>query len=347
MVRKRLALVLFNLGGPDSPAAVRPFLFNLFNDSAIIGAPQPLRWCLATLIARRRALVARRIYAHIGGRSPLAAITREQASALEAALDDLGEVRAHVAMRYWHPMTEEAVAEVKMFGPDQVVLLPLYPQFSTTTTASSLAAWRRAAETQGLAAPTWTVCCYPAAAGLVAAHAGLIRAALAEGARSGRPRLLFSAHGLPKRVIARGDPYVWQVERTAAAVAAALKVEFPDLDWRVCYQSRVGPLEWVGPAIGAEIERAAGDGVPVVISPIAFVSEHSETLVELDIEYRRLAAEKGVPAYVRVPALGTDGSFIDTLAHLVRGVVAGPPGVWSADGARLCPAGFARCALGS
>ena len=138
MPERRIAVVLFNLGGPDAPEAIRPFLFNLFSDRAIIGVPQPLRWCLATLIAHRRAPVAREIYDQIGGRSPLLELTREQAAALEAELGDLGEVRVFVAMRYWHPMTEEAVLEVKAFAPERVVLLPLYPQFSTTTTASSI-----------------------------------------------------------------------------------------------------------------------------------------------------------------------------------------------------------------
>ncbi len=345
MAGRRVAVVLFNLGGPDSPEAVRPFLFNLFNDRAIIGAPQPIRWCLATLVSQRRAPLAREIYAHIGGKSPLLELTRAQAGALETALGDVGETRVFVAMRYWHPMSAETVAEVKAFGPDEVVLLPLYPQFSTTTTASSLADWRREAAKAGLGAPARAVCCYPAAADFIAAHAALIRPALAEAGAAGAPRLLLSAHGLPRRVVERGDPYVWQVERTAAAVAAALAPDFPGLDWRVCYQSRVGPLAWVGPATDAEIARAGRDGVPVVVAPVAFVSEHSETLVELDIEYGRLAAESGVPAYVRVPALGTHRSFVAALAALVRGALGGAAGTCSAEGGRICPSGFARCPL--
>ncbi|MFQ5783654.1 MAG: ferrochelatase [Alphaproteobacteria bacterium] len=342
---KRIAVVLFNLGGPDSPEAVQPFLFNLFNDAAIIGAPQPVRWALATLVSHRRAPVAREIYAQIGGKSPLLDVTREQAAALADALADLGAVRVFVAMRYWHPMSEETALELAAFGADEVVLLPLYPQFSTTTTASSFTAWRHAAARAGLDLPTRAVCCYPDAPGFVEAHARLIEPALTAAARDGAPRLLLSAHGLPRKIVERGDPYVWQIERSAAAVAAALAPRWPALDWRVCYQSRVGPLEWVGPSTEDELLRAGAEEVPVVLAPIAFVSEHSETLVELDIEYRKLAGECGVPAYHRVPALGTGKEFITALDGLVRHALSGPPGLCSQARRRLCPAGFSRCPL--
>ncbi len=344
MAGRRVAVVMFNLGGPDSPAAIRPFLFNLFNDRAIIDAPQPLRWCLARVISARRAPVAREIYARLGGKSPILAHTREQAAALEAELGDLGGVHVVIAMRHWRPMSKEAAAEVKVFDPDEIVLLPLYPQFSTTTTASSFTEWRAAAGKIGLSAPSRAICCYPTDAAFVAAHAGLIRPALVEAGFAGAPRLLFSAHGLPERVVARGDPYVWHVERSAEAVAGELDI--PGLDWRVCYKSRIGPIAWTGPATDAEIERAGRDGVPVVVAPIAFVSEHSETLVELDVEYRSLAAAKGVPAYVRVAALGCDRMFITALAGIVRRALDGAEGVCSAGGGRLCPQRFGPCPSG-
>jgi ferrochelatase len=339
----RTAVVLFNLGGPDSLEAVRPFLFNLFNDPAIIGVPTPLRWLLAKVISRRRAPVARAIYERIGGRSPLLEITENQAKALEEALDDLGTVDVTVAMRYWHPMAEATVEAVKAFAPDQVVLLPLYPQYSTTTTASSIGAWRKAAAAIGLTAPTRVVCCYPTEPGLMGAQADLVRAGIDKANAAGKPRVLFSAHGLPRRVIDRGDPYQWQVERTAAAVAARLDLAAED--WAVCYQSRVGPLEWIGPSTEEELRRAAADGVPVVVVPIAFVSEHSETLVELDIEYREEAERLGLPAYVRVPTVGTRPDFIAGLARLVRGALEQPRGLCSEAGGRLCPDGFVRCAF--
>ena len=310
----RRAVVLMNLGGPDSPQAVRPFLVNLFSDPAIITLPTVVRLPLAHLIAWRREKVARDIYDHIGGGSPLVANTRVQAAALEEELG--GDYRCVVAMRYWHPLTEEAVAEVKTWQPDEVICLPLYPQFSTTTTASSLAAWRREAARQGLASNMCTVTEYPTAPGLIAALTERIVPLLDEAtAQHAKVRLLFSAHGLPLKIVRAGDPYPQQVEATAAALVAALGR--PGLDWVVCYQSRVGPLAWLGPATDEEIRRAGGEGVAVVVAPISFVSEHSETLVELDRDYRRLAEGCGVPAYYRVPTVGTHPRFIIALAELV------------------------------
>ena len=341
----RVAVVLFNLGGPDSLDAVEPFLRNLFRDPAIVRAPAPVRRLIARLIARRRGPEARDIYGTIGGRSPLLPETEAQAGALGRALEDIGEVEVAVAMRYWHPMSEAAARQVAAFRPDRIVLLPLYPQFSTATTASSLAAWRGAAEAAGITAPAQAVCCYPRADGLAAAHAALIEPRLAAASEAGEPRLLFSAHGLPKKVVARGDPYQWQVEETARRIVARLGAE--GLDWRVCYQSKVGPLAWLEPSIADEIERAGRDRVPVVVVPIAFVSEHSETLVELDVTYRERAREAGVPAYHRVPALGTQPAFIAALADLARGAAgaANGAGLDSGEGGRLCPAAHRCCPL--
>ncbi len=344
----RTAIVLFNLGGPDGPRAVRPFLFNLFNDPAIIAAPGPLRWLLAQVISQRRAPVARRIYDELGGGSPLLANTEAQAQALEAASNAEGgdgEVKAFIAMRYWHPMSEETARAVKAYDPERVVLLPLYPQFSTTTTGSSIAAWAGAAARAGLEVPTRTLCCYPSEPGFVAEVAGGLRSALAQAAGHGAPRVLFSAHGLPKKIVERGDPYPWQVERTAAAVVEALGEG--DLDWRICYQSRVGPMEWIGPSTEAEIVRGGRDGVALVVVPIAFVSEHSETLVELDIEYRRLAREAGVPAYVRAPTVGVGAAFIAGLADLTRQALADPRPLCSQVGGRLCPPSCSGCPQGA
>ena len=340
---RRIAIVLFNLGGPDAAAAIEPFLFNLFNDPAIIGLPWPLRPLLARLLARRRAVTARAIYAQIGDRSPILPRTAAQAGALAAQLGGVGETKIYCCMRYWHPLSDAVAAAVKSFAPDEVVLLPLYPQFSSTTTASSYRAWTTAAAAAGLTAPTKLVCCYPTESGFVAAAAALVRIGLAESeARTGRPpRLLFSAHGLPKKIVRRGDPYPWQVEQSARAIAASLGLA--DADWVVCYQSRVGPLEWIGPYTDDEIRRAGRDGVAVVLFPIAFVSEHSETLVELDIDYRHLAERSGVPDYVRVPTVGTAPAFIAGLAELVRAALAAPAPVTSQAGRRLCAAGDVCC----
>lgn len=338
----KAAVVLFNLGGPDGREAVEPFLRNLFSDPAIISLPNPLRWVVARLIARQRGPVAREIYGRIGGGSPLLANTLAQARALEESLGDLGIVRCFVAMRYWNPSAEQAVSAVKAFGPDQVVLLPLYPQFSSTTTASSCRAWQEAAKRAGLEVPSRLICCYPTEAGFIDAIVAAVREARARAAQAGRPRILFSAHGLPKKIVARGDPYPWQVEQTCRAIAAALGGV--DLDWRVCYQSRVGPVAWIGPGTDEEIRRAGQDGVPVVLAPVAFVSEHSETLVELDIEYRALAERVGVPVYVRVPTVSTRSEFIGGLGRLVRAALGAEAGVTSGVGSRLCP-GTAGCCL--
>jgi ferrochelatase len=331
----RRAIVLMNLGAPDRLEAVRPFLYNLFSDRSIIDLPEVLRRPIAWEIARRRAPIARHIYAQIGGSSPLLANTQAQARALEAELG--GEARCFVAMRYWHPFSLETAREVAQWRPDEIVCLPLYPQYSKTTTASSQAAWHRAASSCGLAVPTRDICCYPTAPGFIAALAAAIGPVLAQ-AQAGDgmpPRLLFSAHGLPKRIIDRGDPYQAQVERTVAAIVAELSrldcaLGERGVGWQVCYQSRVGPLEWIGPSVDAEIKRAGSERVPLVVAPVAFVSEHSETLVELDIEYRRLAQSCGVPDYRRVPAVGTAAPFIAALASLVRGSpIGGCPAGWA------------------
>jgi ferrochelatase len=335
----RIAVVLFNLGGPDGPKAVRPFLRNLFSDPAIIGAPAPLRHGLAELASRARQKSAIANYAAMGGGSPLNAETAAQARALQARLAELlpnDATQVFVAMRYWKPLTEAAAAEVAHFEPDEIVLLPLYPQFSTTTTASSLKRWHECYAGPGR---THTVCCYSDAAALVDAHAALIVDAWIAAGSPEPVRLLFSAHGLPERISGAGDPYRWQVERTCAGVAAKLDGRF---EWRIGYQSRVGPLKWIGPSTIEEIERAGADGVGVIVDPIAFVSEHVETLVELDRDYADVAERVGVHPYVRVPALGTHPAFVDGLARLARDAIRG---AGTAPGATPCLASFSRCAL--
>lgn len=339
----RIAVVLFNLGGPDSLASVEPFLLNLFADPAIIGLPAPLRRLVAKIIARRRAPTAREIYARIGGGSPLLPNTEAQATALQESLADMGQVRVFSCMRYWHPMSDSVAASVKSFDPGRIVLLPLYPQFSSTTTASSLRAWQESAQKAGLVASTKLVCCYPTVPGFVAAAATLVGRGVAEAEASNnqRVRVLFSAHGLPKKVINRGDPYEAQVRLTARAVA--MQLGLGDGDWTVCFQSRVGPLKWIEPYTDDEIRRAGRDGVSIVLFPVAFVSEHSETLVELDIDYRRLAEQSGVSCYVRVPTVSTDPAFIGALADLVRAALDSPQPIRSEIGARLCAAADRCC----
>ncbi len=312
---RRIAVILFNLGGPDSLPAVRPFLFNLFNDPAIIGLGQPWRWMLAQFISRRRERTARAIYQQMGGRSPILELTEEQARALQTDLEKDFDVRVFSCMRYWHPRAEEVLEKVDRFDPETVVLLPLYPQFSTTTTGSSFREWLTLQRDKSW--KTLKVFSYHDDEAFIACHQEMIGSYLQD-LEPGTYRLLFSAHGLPEKIIAAGDPYQRQVEECAAAIAAGLSnLE----DWRVCYQSRVGPMKWIGPSTEEEIHRAAGEGKDIVIVPVAFVSEHSETLVELDVEYRELAEKAGIGRYIRVPALGTRPCFIAALGTLIRRTV--------------------------
>ena len=346
MTRRRIAIVLFNLGGPDRPESIQPFLLNLFKDPAILRVPFFIRPFLARFIARARVKPATANYAHLNGCSPLLDLTRAQAHALEAALPE-HEVRCFIAMRYWHPFTREAVTAVKQWNPEEVVLLPLYPQFSTTTTGSSLIAWHDEAARAGLVKQTTTLCCYPTDPDFCAATSAIVRHAY-DAARAqldpGIPlRVLFSAHGLPEVIIKRGDPYQFQVQQTVAAVTAGLGIE--DLDAAICYQSRATPQVWIGPSTEAEIERAAHDGAAVLVVPIAFVSEHSETLVELDIDYRAVAERLHVPGYFRAPAQNVDAAFIAALAGLVRAALARGAGTCSAAGHRICPAHALGCPL--
>jgi len=337
----KLAVVLFNLGGPDGLKSVKPFLFNLFRDPAIITLPAVARYPLAALISATRERPAQANYAVMGGASPLLAETDAQARALEAALKakdaDL-EARCFIAMRYWKPFGRETARAVAAFAPDEIVLLPLYPQYSTTTTASSLKDWRAVYEGPGRSR---TVCCYPTAAGLAQAHAQAIRETWTAAGEPAGLRLLFSAHGLPQKVVDGGDPYRAQIEATAAAIAALLP-EFAD--WRVCFQSRVGRLPWLRPYTDAEIRQAGSERKGVLVAPIAFVSEHVETLVELDRDYAELAREAGCGPYLRAPTPGVRKVFIDELARAVLEAVDRPAGV-APHGPWRCPAGHAKCRL--
>jgi ferrochelatase len=342
MKREKIAIVLMNLGGPDSPAAIRPFLVNLFRDPAILRVPFFVRPLLARIIALARLKPATANYAILGGKSPLLQLTQEQARALEAALPEL-DARCFIAMRYWHPFSDAAARAVRDWDPDRVLLLPLYPQYSTTTTGSSVLAWQDAAARLGISKPTTTLCCYHSDRDYAAATAVLLARAL-EGAPPGA-RVLFSAHGLPENIVKAGDPYQFQIERTVAAVlrAPALAAHVEGLDWTVCYQSRATPQKWIGPSTDEEVERAGRERKPLVVVPIAFVSEHSETLVELDVEYAELAHKAGVPEYIRVPTQNSDAGFIAALAELARGALARGNGLCSFAGGRTCPTQHRDC----
>jgi len=317
----KIAVVLFNLGGPDTLTAVRPFLFNLFNDPAILRMPKVLRYVLAKLISGLRASKARGIYTRMGGGSPLLPNTLAQAKALEVALAAEGmDARVFVCMRYWHPMSVDVVQQVADFAPDKIVLLPLYPQFSTTTTGSSIDDWSKSWRTAGLPfVPTHSVGCYPADINLVTAFADLAMPLIHESLAHGRPMILFSAHGLPQSIVDAGDPYQHQVEQTAMHIERELRTRFGDIfDSTICYQSRVGPKKWIEPSTEAVIKATAAQKRPIIVVPVAFVSDHSETLVELDQDYRDLALANEASFYGRVPSLSCHPLFIKALISRIQ-----------------------------
>jgi ferrochelatase len=311
----KYAVVLFNLGGPSEERAIRPFLFNFFMDKNIIAVPAPLRYLIAKWISwSRGGGAAKEAYRPLGGKSPLLHNTQEQARALERALQkNRPGTKVFVSMRYWHPTADDVARAVANYRPDQIVLLPLYPQYSTTTTRSSFEDWDRAAKAAGLSCKTVRIESYPADPGFVTAATDLIRRKLKDAPK--RVRLLFSAHGLPQAVVAKGDPYQKQCEETAAAILSELDI--PQLDWKLCYQSKVGPMKWLEPSLLDAIEEAADEKTGVVIYPLSFVSEHVETLVELDLDCAERAHSMGISYFARVPTVGTHPDFIEGLKQLV------------------------------
>ena len=309
------AVILFNLGGPDKLENVKPFLFNLFNDPAILNLPTFLRYPLAKLISTRRAPTAKKIYQEIGGASPILKLTVEQSSALEKRLnesDKRNEYKSFVVMRCWNPRAEKVINDVRSYNPEEIILLPLYPQFSAATSGSSIKEWHDVCKKNNYKTKTSTICCYPTDTLFIKSHTNEIKSKIKN---LDNYKLIFSAHGLPEKNIKKGDPYQWQVEQSVKNIVKNLGLE--NLDWILSYQSRVGPLKWIKPSTDDVIIENSKLGKKIVLVPIAFVSEHSETLVELDIEYKELADKNGCTEYIRVPALGTNPDFINSLSNLV------------------------------
>ena len=309
------AVILFNLGGPDKLENVEPFLFNLFNDPAILNLPGFLRYPLAKLIANRRAPTAKKIYEELGGSSPILKLTEEQAYVVELKLnkdDNLSEYKCFIVMRCWHPRAEKIVKEVMDYNPKEIILMPLYPQYSAATSGSSIKEWNDVCTQNNFKVKTSTICCYPTDESFVEAHTAEIKKKINNLENF---KLIFSAHGLPEKNIKKGDPYQWQVEQSVDKIVKSLNIK--DLDWILSYQSRVGPLKWIGPSTEDIIVENSKIGKHIVLVPIAFVSEHSETLVELDIEYKELADKNGCKNYLRVPALGTSTNYIKAMSNLI------------------------------
>jgi ferrochelatase len=326
---QRIGVLLFNLGGPDTLDDVRPFLFNLFADPDIIRLPwrflqKPLAWMIST----QRYKKSQTYYEKIGGGSPLRHITDEQARSLEAALATRGiNARAYVAMRYWKPYTEEALEQIARDGITHLVVLPLYPQFSISTTGSSLNRLNVLVSEHGLRLPrTSVVCSYEDDEGYISALAASVAEELAKFSAPANAHILFSAHSVPVSYIKQGDPYLDQTERTVELVMQRLGKDRP---YTLSFQSKVGPVEWLGPATDATIRRLANEGVEqLLMVPVSFVSEHSETLYEMDILYGELTKEVGIKQYRRVPTMNCRPDFIDALARLVERAIemdADPP----------------------
>jgi ferrochelatase len=315
--KKKISVVLFQLGGPDSSDAVEPFLYNLFCDPDIINffgawfARRPL----ARYIARNRASVVREHYDAIGGHSPIRLLTERQARALEAALAPHCDARCFIAMRYWDPLTAKAAAEVNAAGNSELVLLPLYPQYSFATTSSSLKEWKRVYHSNGNAPRTRTIEKFFDHPLYIQSVAEKIALTLTHFDEPDHAHIVFSAHGLPLSLIERGDPYAKQVEETVRLVMqrGAWKNQHT-----LCYQSKVGRREWLSPSLTETIERLAGTGEKhLLIVPIAFVTEHIETLHEINIEAREESHKLGVEQFEMMPAVGDSPTFISALADLV------------------------------
>ncbi|WP_448564292.1 ferrochelatase [Trichothermofontia sp.] len=324
----RVGVLLLNLGGPERLEDVRPFLFNLFSDPEIIRLPSPwLQKPLAWLISTLRYQKSQANYRQIGGGSPLRQVTEQQAQALQTALQQQGQdAQVYIGMRYWHPFTEEAIARIEQDRIEELVILPLYPQFSISTTGSSFRLlerlWESHPDLQRLrytAIPSWYQ-----EPGYLKAMADLIRQELAKLPDPDRVHIFFSAHGVPVSYVEEvGDPYQREIEHCTELIMRELGL--PNAH-TLAYQSRVGPVEWLQPYTEDAIQTLAEQGVEtLLVVPISFVSEHIETLQEIDIEYREVAEEAGIKTFRRVPALNTHPLFIEALKDLVVSSLAAPP----------------------
>jgi len=316
--KNKIGVVLFQLGGPDSLDAIEPFLYNLFCDPDIIDFPfaRIARQPLARLISSTRSRHVRHHYAEIGGRSPILEFTRGQAQALEAELRNDYDARVVVAMRYWHPFTAEAITELQAHAPEEVVLLPLYPQYSRTTTGSSLNEWKRCFRPNGWNPRISTVTEFHEDPDYIESLVRIVDQSVSRFDDPCDVDMVFSAHSVPMAVIEGGDPYQRQIERTVELVWQ--KGRWPGRR-HLCYQSKVGASKWLQPSMHETIKRLAAAGSRhILVIPVSFVSDHVETLHEIDIEHREQARGLGIDDYRMVPGLNSAPHFIAVLAQLVR-----------------------------
>ena len=317
---EKIGVVLLNLGGPDSTEAVEPFLFNLFSDPDIIDFPLSFlfRKKLAKVISTRRAPGVIEQYNEIGGKSPIREFTEQQASLLETELNRRGaDVRVYVAMRYWNPSTADTLDAIERDRIERVILLPLYPQYSKATTLSSMKEWEKHFEQRGLKIPAELIESYFDFPPYIDAFVERVQQGLGRFPEERRDKvnILFSAHGTPMKLVRQGDPYSHQIAKTIDAIMT--RGAFPQ-PHHLCYQSKVGPLKWLEPSTPDTIQKLAAEGVEdMLLVPVAFASDHLETLFELGIEYRRQAKEVGVRQYEVTEGLNDSPKFIDALARLV------------------------------
>ncbi len=314
-MNKKIGVVLLNMGGPDSLKAIQPFLYNLFSDHDIIQIPKPIQKPVAWIISKTRAKKTEEYYQAMGGKSPQKEQTEEQAKAVQ---EKLGEnYKVVVAMRYWHPFTEEALETLKDENIGKIILLPLYPQFSRTTTGSSFNEFYRQFEKfkkKGFFKDVDVI-----EIKSYHNHPTYIKA-MVDNIKQNLPDykeyyFLFSAHSLPEKIVKEGDPYQKQIEETVKLI----KEYFPDIKYSLAYQSKVGPVKWLEPMTDEMIIELAKKGIKkLAVIPVAFVSEHSETLYELDIQYGKLAKEHGITEYKRIPTLQTHPEFINALTEIVK-----------------------------
>jgi ferrochelatase len=327
--KPRVGVLLLNLGGPERIEDVGPFLYNLFSDPEIIRLPvsamqKPFAWLISSL----RSAKSRQAYRSIGGGSPLRRITKQQARELQTSLRQKGvDATSYVAMRYWHPFTESAIADLKADGVDEVVVLPLYPHFSISTSGSSFRELQRLRNTDQAFSrlPIRCIRSWYDHPGYIEALASLIAREIKACEDPSSAHILFSAHGVPKSYVEdAGDPYQLEIVACSRLILQQLQQQLGHPNpFTLAYQSRVGPVEWLKPYTEAALQELGAQGVKdLVVVPISFVSEHIETLEEIDMEYRELAIAAGVKNFRRVPALDTDPAFIAALSDLVEQAMA-------------------------
>ncbi len=321
---ERVGVLLLNLGGPEKLEDVYRFLYNLFSDPDLIRIPIPfLQKPIASLIAASRAPLSQENYAMIGGGSPLRQLTEEQGENIENALQRHGvNAKVYIAMRYWHPYTEEALTQIKRDRITKLVILPLYPQYSISTSGSSLKLidqlWANDPELQAI--DRVTIRSWYDRPGYVRAMADAINAKLQESDQPEQVHIFFSAHGVPKKYVTEyGDPYQMEIENSVDLIMQAARRHYQRYNAHtLAYQSRVGPVEWLKPYTEEAIHQLAKRGIQrLLVVPISFVSEHIETLQEIDVEYREVSEEAGIHHFDRVPALNSHPIFINDLANLV------------------------------